>query len=105
MTSARERFTSVYPATQEMKALVRNPVAYHYRHSDGLRCTMMLERALAGLQLRSRDRGTIEALLHPSLCVARVGRRYAGKLLQSDGALYRANDVNRKRAVPGPNGH
>jgi hypothetical protein len=25
-----------------MKAMVPNPVAYHYRHRDGLRCTMLL---------------------------------------------------------------
>jgi hypothetical protein len=29
-----------------MEALAKNPVAYHYRHSDGLRCTMMLLNGL-----------------------------------------------------------
>jgi len=25
-----------------MKTMMRNPIAYHYQHRDGLRCTMML---------------------------------------------------------------
>ena len=46
LTPGRESFTDVYPTLQEMKALARNPVAYHYQHTDGLRCTMMLMNGL-----------------------------------------------------------
>ena len=42
----REGFTHVYPTLQEMKKLARDPVAYHYRHSDGLRCTMIMMNGL-----------------------------------------------------------
>jgi hypothetical protein len=35
-------FTDVFPTIEQMKAIVRNPLAYHYQHRDGLRCTMLL---------------------------------------------------------------
>ena len=43
---ARETFTAAYPTIDEMKALARNPVAYHYQYKDGLRCTIMLMSGL-----------------------------------------------------------
>ncbi|HYM12683.1 MAG TPA: hypothetical protein VEU62_18235 [Bryobacterales bacterium] len=43
---AREGFNDTYPTVDEMKRLVRRPVAYHYEHEDGLKCTMLL---LSGL--------------------------------------------------------
>jgi hypothetical protein len=46
LRSARQSFTDVYPTLDEMKALAKDPVAYHYRHLDGLRCTMMLMNGL-----------------------------------------------------------
>jgi hypothetical protein len=46
LRSARQSFTDVYPTLDEMKALVKDPVAYHYRHLDGLRCTMMMMNGL-----------------------------------------------------------
>jgi hypothetical protein len=46
LTSARETFSDVYPTFDEMKALAKDPVAYHYRHADGIRCTMMLMNGL-----------------------------------------------------------
>jgi hypothetical protein len=42
LRSGRESFTGAYPTLQEMKTLARNPIAYHYRHKDGLRSTIML---------------------------------------------------------------
>lgn len=42
LRSGRESYTGVYPTLQEMKALARNPVAYHYQYKDGLRSTIML---------------------------------------------------------------
>jgi hypothetical protein len=46
LTPARESFTDIYPLLAETKALVKDPVAYHYQHTDGLRCTMMLMNGL-----------------------------------------------------------
>jgi hypothetical protein len=39
---AREGFNDIFPADDEMRRLVRDPVAYHYEHHDGLRSTMLL---------------------------------------------------------------
>jgi hypothetical protein len=46
LTPGRESFTNVYPTLPQMKALARDPVAYHYQHTDGLRSTMMLMNGL-----------------------------------------------------------
>ena len=35
-------FTDMFPTLTQMKTLIKNPVAYHYRHRDGLMSTMML---------------------------------------------------------------
>ena len=35
-------FTNMYPTIEQLKAIVPNPLAYHYQHRDGLRCTMIL---------------------------------------------------------------
>jgi hypothetical protein len=42
MFSAREGFTNVYPTIEELKARVRNPLAYQYQHRDGLKSTIIL---------------------------------------------------------------
>jgi hypothetical protein len=42
----RDSFTDVYPTLQEMKAIARDPVAYHYQYTDGMRCTIMLLNGL-----------------------------------------------------------
>ncbi|MDE1177916.1 MAG: hypothetical protein PW789_15155 [Edaphobacter sp.] len=39
-------FTNIFPTLEQMKALVPEPVAYHYKHRDGLRCTMLLLNGL-----------------------------------------------------------
>ncbi|HVX67910.1 MAG TPA: hypothetical protein VHA11_14960 [Bryobacteraceae bacterium] len=46
LTPAREGFNHVLPTLEDMQRLVKDPVAYHYQHADGLRCTMLL---LSGL--------------------------------------------------------
>jgi hypothetical protein len=38
----RAGFSNVYPTIEELKALVPQPLAYHYQHRDGLLCTMLL---------------------------------------------------------------
>jgi hypothetical protein len=39
---ARAGFNDTFPGLDEMRGLVRDPVAYRYEHQDGLTCTMML---------------------------------------------------------------
>ncbi len=46
LTPAREGFNDMMPSVEQMKQLVKDPVAYTYEHEDGLRCTMMLMSGL-----------------------------------------------------------
>jgi hypothetical protein len=46
LTSPREGFNDMMPNLEQMKQLVKDPVAYTYEHNDGLRCTMMLMNGL-----------------------------------------------------------
>ena len=46
LTPARAGFNDIFPSLDEMRRLVRNPVAYRYEHTDGLKCTMMLMTGL-----------------------------------------------------------
>jgi hypothetical protein len=46
LTPARPGFNDIFPTLDEMSKLVKDPVAYRYEHSDGLRCTMMLMSGL-----------------------------------------------------------
>jgi hypothetical protein len=39
---AREGFNHIFPGVDEMRRLVKDPVAYRYEHQDGLTCTMLL---------------------------------------------------------------
>lgn len=43
---ARAGFNHIFPTLDEMKQLVKDPIAYHYEHEDGLRCTMILMNGL-----------------------------------------------------------
>ncbi|MFL6353785.1 MAG: hypothetical protein ACJ74Z_18325 [Bryobacteraceae bacterium] len=43
---ARPSFNHIFPTLQDMRRLVKDPVAYHYQHSDGPRATMMLMTGL-----------------------------------------------------------
>ena len=42
LTPARPGFNHIMPSDADMRRLVRDPVAYRYQHSDGLKCTMLL---------------------------------------------------------------
>ena len=46
LTPARPTFNDIYPTDDEMRQLVKDPVAYHYEHLDGVKCTMMLMNGL-----------------------------------------------------------
>jgi hypothetical protein len=43
---AREGFNDIFPSFDDMRRMVRNPVAYRYEHNDGLKCTMLLMSGL-----------------------------------------------------------
>lgn len=43
---AREGFNNPFPTVDDMKRLVKDPVAYRYEHNDGLKCTMILLHGL-----------------------------------------------------------
>lgn len=43
---ARAGFNDIFPGDDEMRRLVKDPVAYRYEHNDGLRCTMLLMNGL-----------------------------------------------------------
>ncbi len=46
LTPARPGFNDVFPSMDDMQRLVKSPVAYHYEHNDGLKCTMLLMSGL-----------------------------------------------------------
>jgi len=46
LTSPRLGFNDMMPTFEQMKATVKDPVAYMYEHHDGLRCTMLLMNGL-----------------------------------------------------------
>jgi hypothetical protein len=43
---AREGFNHIFPNTEQMRALARDPTAYRYEHHDGLTCTVLLLHGL-----------------------------------------------------------
>ena len=46
LTPARQGFTDVFPTDDDMRRLAPDPVAYHYEHADGLKCTLLLMSGL-----------------------------------------------------------
>src|SRR5690348_2071779 len=46
LAQARPGFNDAFPTVDEMRRLVRDPVAYRYEHADGLKCTMLLMNGL-----------------------------------------------------------
>jgi hypothetical protein len=46
LTPARPGFNHVFPAPDDMRRIVQDPVAYCYEHEDGLKCTMLLMSGL-----------------------------------------------------------
>jgi hypothetical protein len=42
LTPARQGFSHILPNDDDMRRLVRDPVAYRYEHADGLKCTVLL---------------------------------------------------------------
>jgi len=46
LVPARAGFNHVFPSVDDMRRLVRDPVAYRYQHADGLKCTVLLMNGL-----------------------------------------------------------
>ena len=46
LTPARAGFNDIFPTVDDMRRLVKDPVAYRYEHADGLKCTMLLMNGL-----------------------------------------------------------
>jgi hypothetical protein len=46
LTPARPGFNHVFPAPDDMRRIVQDPVAYCYEHEDGLKCTMLMMSGL-----------------------------------------------------------
>jgi hypothetical protein len=42
LTPARPGFNDIFPGVEDMQRLVKDPVAYRYEHTDGVKCTMLL---------------------------------------------------------------
>jgi hypothetical protein len=46
LTPARPGFNDIFPSRDQMRNLVKDPVAYTYEHNDDLRCTLLLMSGL-----------------------------------------------------------
>jgi hypothetical protein len=46
LTPARAGFNDIFPSVDDMRRLVKSPVAYRYEHADGLHSTMLLMSGL-----------------------------------------------------------
>jgi hypothetical protein len=46
LTPTRAGFNNNFPTLDDMRRVVKNPVAYRYEHADGLKCTMLLMNGL-----------------------------------------------------------
>ena len=46
LRSGNPTFTDIFPTEEQLKAIVPDPVAYHYQYRDGLRATMLLLNGL-----------------------------------------------------------
>ena len=46
LTPAREGFNDILPTDNDLRRLVKDPIAYQYEHADGLICTLLLFNGL-----------------------------------------------------------
>ena len=45
---AKEGANTIFPTNEQVRTIVEDPIAYHYQHRDGLKCTMILLNGLVG---------------------------------------------------------
>ncbi len=62
LTPARAGFNDIFPNDDDMRRLVKDPVAYRYEHEDGLKCTMLL---LGGLVKDFNFAAEVEGMRQP----------------------------------------
>ncbi len=62
LTPARAGFNDIFPTLDEIRKMVRDPVAYRYEHNDGLKCTMLL---MGGLVRDFNFAATLEGASKP----------------------------------------
>jgi hypothetical protein len=62
LTPARPGFNDIFPAVDDMRRLVKDPVAYHYQHADGPQATMIL---MSGLVRDFNFAATLESSSEP----------------------------------------
>ncbi len=79
LVPSRAGFTSIYPTLDATKALASDPVAYHYQHTDGLRCTIML---MNGLVEDFTFSASIAGHAHPLSTMMYLSRRDHGETLE-----------------------
>jgi hypothetical protein len=46
LTPSKTGFSDIFPTDSDLQRLVKDPVAYQYEHTDGLKCTMLLMSGL-----------------------------------------------------------
>ncbi|MFN8496116.1 MAG: hypothetical protein U0350_51465 [Caldilineaceae bacterium] len=46
LTPARQGFNNIFPTGDELREIVKDPIAYQYEHLDGLKSTMILLNGL-----------------------------------------------------------
>ena len=80
LTPSRETFTDIFPTLAELKAITRDPVAYHYQHNDGMRCTIML---MNGLVEDFNFAASIEGQSHPFSTMMYLSRRTENATIES----------------------
>jgi hypothetical protein len=62
LTPARPGFNDIFPNDDDMRRLVKDPVAYRYEHEDGLKCTVLL---LGGLVKDFNFAAEVEGMRQP----------------------------------------
>ena len=101
LTPARKGFNDIFPTHDQMRELVKNPVAYTYEYEDGLRSTMLLMNGLvrdfnfaARLKTQSKVFSTQMYLPMPD------GRTTLARFLQPPSLLYGAMFLTGKAQYP-----
>ena len=102
LTPSRPGFNNPFPTLDELKEIVKDPIAYQYEHNDGLKSTMILMNGLVqGFQLcrlhRFRRRDSFNTDVSPDA----TRSDDVGELLLTIGQQYRANVFNRRGDLSG----
>jgi hypothetical protein len=63
LAPAREGFSHIYPTPDDLRRMVKEPIAYRFEYGDGLRATMLLLNGLVGdITFAARIKGQAEPL-------------------------------------------